>query len=75
MPVPGPSNPIWSQVILGKKRVEFESLAIKVFLGRARGELSRNPAAAAQLAGELHAVVVSNEALPTVQRDLSKLCV
>jgi hypothetical protein len=71
--VPSIANPIWNQLICGQKQIEFNCLAIKIFLGRARVELSRDPTAARQLVNELHELVVANETLPSMQKDLVKL--
>jgi len=73
MAVPSKLHPIWSQLVSGKKHLEFESLAVKIVFGRVRNEIVRNPAAGPQLASQLHDVFATNETLPSVRKDLLKL--
>ena len=73
MAVPPRTHEIWKQIVSGQKNFEFDSLAVKFFLGHVRIEVSRNPASVSQLAGQLHELFIANEALPSVRKDLSKL--
>jgi len=73
MALPPKTHTIWSQLIAGQKHVEFECLAVKMFLGRVRMELAMDPGASGRLASQLYECIKSNETLPSLQRDLSKL--
>jgi hypothetical protein len=73
MAVPSRSHPIWGQLVSGQKQLEFDSLAVKVALGRVRLEITRQSVSVAQAAGQLHDVFKANETLPSVQKDLLKL--
>jgi len=75
MAVPSKLDPIWSQLVSGKKQLEFESLAVKIVFGRVRNEIVRNPASGPQLASQLYDVFAANETLPSVRKDLLKLFV
>jgi hypothetical protein len=73
MAVPFGSHPVWSQLVSGQKHLEFDSLAVKVALGRLRLEIARKSVSVAQAAAQLHDVFSSNATLPSVQKDLLKL--
>ena len=75
MAVPSRSHPIWGQLVSGQKHLEFNSLAVKVALGRVRLDITRKSMSVAQAVAQLHDVFSSNETLPSVQKDLLKLAV
>jgi hypothetical protein len=72
---PSASDPVWQKLIKGQTDHRFESLAVKVFLGSARLQASRDTSAETlrRLAVELHGVFAKNESLQSVQNDLAKL--
>lgn len=73
MALPASSNPIWSNIISGKKIVQFEFLAVKIFLGTAQMNYKKDPTSLGKLAIELHTLLEKNINLPSVQKDLQKL--
>jgi hypothetical protein len=74
MVTPSPSDPVWQKLVSGQLTCQFESLAVKVFLGSAKLQASRDasPANARRLASELQGVFTRNESLQSVQNDLAK---
>jgi len=73
MSLPAPSSQVWADVISGKKPVQFEFLAAKIFIGSAQIKYKQDASVLSQVAVELHNLFEKNMNLPSVQRDLSKI--
>ena len=73
MALPAPTSPIWTEIISGKKQVQFDFLAVKIFLGSAQVRYKKDAGAAAQISKELYELFEKNANLPSAQRDLQKL--
>jgi hypothetical protein len=71
---PSASDPVWQKLVCGQLEYQFESLAVKVFLGSAKLQISRDgsPGNQRRLATELQGVFAKNETLKSVQNDLAK---
>lgn len=73
MALPSSSNKVWSDLVSGSKQVEFDFLAVKIFLGTAQRNFKANNSDLPKLAGELYALFEKNQNLPAVQKDIAKL--
>lgn len=73
MKVPSEDNPVWKDLLTGKRECDFSFLAANIFLFRARMELRTEPDALPRLIEEMHDLFARNETLPSVQNDLNKL--
>jgi hypothetical protein len=75
MDVPPVSHPIWSNLVLGKTRHQFEFLATKFLLGYLlrQAEKDPSPQMVQRCAQELHDIFVRNADLNSVQRDLVQI--
>jgi len=75
MSIPSAASPVWGKLLLGQMKVQLESLPIKIFLGSAKLQLTRDSSAAhvGKLSRELHDLFVKNEKLPSIQKDLLHL--
>lgn len=73
MGLPDPNNPIWSDIISGKREFQFDFLAVKIFLGSAQVTYKKNPGALPRLALDLYRVFEKNKNLPSAQKDLKKI--
>lgn len=75
MSLPPASHPIWRQIVSGEKSPDFEFLATKIFLGRARLQLARDssPDTLAVLSDQLRALFEKNSSHPMVLRDAEQL--
>lgn len=71
---PSVSDPVWQRLVTGQVECQFESLAVKIFLGSAKLQASRDksPDLLRRLATELQGIFVKNESLQSVQNDLAK---
>jgi hypothetical protein len=71
---PSASDPVWQKLLSGQLDYQFESLAVKVFLGSAKLQISRDgsPGNQRRLANELQGVFAKNETLQSVRNDLAK---
>lgn len=69
------SDPVWQKLIRGQLEYQFESLAVRIFLGSAKLQLSRDgsPGNLRRLATELQGVFAKNASLQSVQNDLATL--
>jgi hypothetical protein len=74
MATPSASDPVWHKLVSGQLECQFESLAVKIFLGSAKLQASRDksPETLRRLATELQGIFVKNESLQSVQHDLAK---
>lgn len=73
MALPSATNKIWSDIICGTKVINFEFLAVKIFIGTAQRNYKNNPESLQKSAQELFQLFDKNQNLPTVQKDLAKL--
>jgi hypothetical protein len=73
MPVPISSDLIWIELITGDKKIDFDFLAIKIFLGTAQRLYAIDPESLSKSALNLYKLFEKNQMLPTVQKDLQKL--
>ncbi|MFH0754048.1 MAG: ATP-binding protein [Candidatus Omnitrophota bacterium] len=72
MIIPQRTDPIWAEIVSGKKEIVFEFFAVKIFLGFARFKLKSSPSNLSQLANELYNIFERNQGMPSVQKDLKK---
>ena len=73
MGLPSPDNKVWADIITGSKKVDFEFLAARIFLGTAQMKVKNDPSALKQQAGDLFKLLEKNQNLPSVQKDIAKL--
>jgi hypothetical protein len=75
MALPSPYSPIWRKLVSGEKECDFEFLATKIFIGRARVVLLRDnsPQTVESLATGLRNIFHKNQSHPAVERDIAKL--
>lgn len=73
MSIPAPNSSVWADVVSGKKNIEFEFLAAKIFMGSAQVKIKQDPGALSQIAVDLYNLFQKNLNLPSVQRDLQKI--
>lgn len=73
MALPTNNNKVWSDLITGSKVVNFEFLAVKIFLGTAQRNYKTNPDSLQKSALELFQLFEKNQNLPTAQKDIAKL--
>ena len=71
--LPSADHSIWSDIITGKKPVQFDFLAAKIFLGRAQMNYKNDPSSLKNLAKEFHQIFEKNINLPTVKKDIDQL--
>nr|WP_321468751.1 hypothetical protein [uncultured Desulfobulbus sp.] len=72
MSVPPKSNPLWADIVTGRKTFTLNFLAAKILLGRVVRTVSAAPTAenVRKAADELHALYEKNAASPSVKDDL-----
>lgn len=70
MSVPTLDNPVWKELILGKKIVSFNFMASKLLLSRAIMEVRNNSDLIEKYETELYNFFLKNSHLPTVQKDI-----
>lgn len=68
-----PGSPVWKDILLGKKEVQLEFLAAKIFLGTAQMKCQQDPSRVPELAKEFCALYQKYLALPAAQNDLKKI--
>lgn len=75
MNIPNVSHPLWKEIILGKKQVQFDFLAARMLVGRISIMLSTDNSEENiyKATEELHSVFAKNINLPKVQKDLTKI--
>ncbi len=73
MLLPPANHPIWSDIVTGKTKYEFECLAVKILLGRLQVQVNNGMQSIENSASELHNFFVKNQKLPSAQRDLTKI--
>ncbi|MBM9615172.1 hypothetical protein JWJ90_12870 [Desulfobulbus rhabdoformis] len=72
MSVPPKNNPIWADIVTGRKTFTLKFLAAKILLGRVVRTVSASPTAANvnDAVAQLHAVYEKNAGSPSVKEDL-----
>jgi hypothetical protein len=73
MSLPSASDPVWKKIISEEKKVSFEFMGIKVFMGKVKSTLASDPGKADDLVKELHDLFTRNESHPMVKRDIEKI--
>ncbi len=75
MEIPGLNNPIWKDLVTGEKLIDFNFLAIKIFLGRARLLLGNDSSEAniQKLSNELREIFVKHANISVLQKDIELL--
>jgi hypothetical protein len=73
MSLPGPKSPVWEEILSGKKQIQFEFLAVRIFLGAAQLKYKKDPSTLDSIVGELRNLFEINLNLPKVQADIQKL--
>lgn len=73
MAIPDIQNKIWTELIVGTKVIDFDFLAIKIFLATAQRLYQMNPESLEKSVENLHRLFEKNKLLPTVQNDIKKL--
>ena len=68
-------EPVWQDLISGKKNIEFEFLAAKILLGTLTRNFRKNPQPEKleQCALELRELFLQNTDLPSARNDLKKV--
>ena len=66
---------VWIDAITGKINCEYESLAVKILLGRIKIDVKYNPSKEAyeKYAEELKNLFIKSQKLPSSQKDLKKI--
>lgn len=72
MALPAKTSKIWSEIIMGTKVINFDFLAVKIFLGTAQRLVKKDPGSLEKSAQELFELFDKNQTLPTVQKDIAK---
>jgi hypothetical protein len=73
--VPPANDPVWRDIVSGKRTFQLDFVAAKILLGhlgvkvRHRGD----PGVIREGARELHDIFARNVQMPSVQRDLAKI--
>lgn len=75
MNLPPPSDPLWSDIVTGRRKVAFEFLAARMLVTRLQMNAVRDksPQTLSQLAGQLRELFAANSNLPAAKKDLGKL--
>jgi hypothetical protein len=72
--VPPPTDPVWQELLQGKKNVQFDFLAARMAVTMDRRKVARGgPEALKECARDLWRLFNENARLSVVQRDLQKL--
>lgn len=72
MALPNMSDKIWEDLITGREKIEFEFLAVKIFLGTAHRLYANDPNSVHKSIENLHKLFEKNQLLPTVKKDILK---
>jgi hypothetical protein len=75
MVLPEASNPIWSDLVIGRRDIPLDFLAARMLIARLRLVLHADarPITRTRCATELYTLYVENAGLPSARRDLEKL--
>ena len=72
MSVPQKTNPLWADIVTGRKTFDLKFLAAKILLGRVVRTVSAAPTAGnvRDAVDQLHAIYEKNAASPSAKEDL-----
>ena len=72
MSVPPKTNPVWADIVTGRKTFALKFLAAKILLGRVVRTVAAAPSAenVRDAAEQLHSMYEKNAASPSVKEDL-----
>lgn len=75
MNLPPPSDPVWSDIVTGRRKVAFEFLAARMLVTRLQMAVARDksPGNVNQVAQQLQQLFAANLNVPLAKRDLEKL--
>ena len=75
MNIPEARDPVWADVMSGKKEIAFSFLAIKILLSRLKSSVQLDSSSdnIEKCAGELRQLLIKNSHLPKVQSDIEKI--
>lgn len=75
MKVPPANHTLWSDIVSGKVKFNFDFLAAKILQSTLARELAKNPSAAnlMKCAHEFRELFAQNADLPSAQRDLKNI--
>lgn len=73
--VPPENDPIWRDIVSGKRTFQFDFVAAKILMGHLAVKVRHrnDPAVIQEGARELYQVFARNAQMPSVQRDLAKI--
>ena len=73
--IPPISSSVWTDLVTGKIKPQFEFMALKIKLGTLTRKLTseNSPEDIAEAATEIREIFVQNINLPKIQNDLNKL--
>ena len=77
MNVPPTQHPVWTEILSGKRAVQFESIAIRMLVVSLRLTMQLDPGDACRnrCVGELRQLFITNAGLSSMQHDLAKLAI
>jgi hypothetical protein len=75
MEIPSQTNPMWEDIVTGRKTCRLQFLAAKILLGRLIRSVNtdRSPENVQASVEQLHAIFANNLAVPSVRDDLASL--
>lgn len=75
MELPGKNDPMWKDIVLGKKSYQLKFLAAKILLGRLTRSVKAEPSPEniQATADQLYAIFANNLNIPSVQDDLKTI--
>lgn len=75
MTVPPSSHPNWRQLVTGRKKFDFDFLAIKMAMGRVKLMVEQDPSEATiqKCINEVREIFEKNQNLSKVRNDLEKI--
>jgi len=73
MGVPSKDNPLWGDIVTGRKRFRLKFLAAKILLGRIMRtvSVSATPESVRDAVDQLHAMYEKNANSPSVKEDIT----
>ncbi|ADW18150.1 hypothetical protein Despr_2002 [Desulfobulbus propionicus DSM 2032] len=75
IPVPPKNNPLWADIVTGRKRFVLKSLGAKILLGRLMRSVGTAPTPdnIEHAVEQLHAIYAKNATSPSVQEDIQTI--
>ena len=68
-----PNSQVLSDIIAGKKKVELESLSLRIFLGRVSFAYKRDPSTLQRAIEEFVELLKVTQHMPSTMRDIQKI--